>query len=67
MARERKRYKVRGWIPRLEIKVDTFTWSTDEENAKRNVIFRSKYPRWAIVHLEAWEVPPKKSEQQQLF
>ncbi|MDX1608313.1 MAG: hypothetical protein R3251_03835 [Candidatus Spechtbacterales bacterium] len=67
MARQKKRYKVEGWIPRLEVKVDEWTWSTDEENAKRNVRFKKKLPAWSIVYMEAWEVPPKESDQQRLF
>lgn len=70
MTRPKIRWKVGGWIPKLEKKIDTYTWAVSETTARRNVVFKFNLPRWAIDHLEAWESPPKeepKPNQQQLF
>ncbi|OGZ57481.1 MAG: hypothetical protein A2728_02810 [Candidatus Spechtbacteria bacterium RIFCSPHIGHO2_01_FULL_38_11] len=48
---------VKGWLPGLERRVNSFTDAYSRAQAIRNVCQRDKLPFWAPKYLDAYEVP----------
>ena len=59
---QRKTFLVKGWLPGLEKKVDTFTDAHSQAQAVRNICHRDALPSWAPKYLEAYEVPPNPTD-----
>lgn len=58
MAKAKKTFKVRGWLPRLEKSVRGCTDAYSEVQAIRNICIRENLPSWAPKYLNAYEVVP---------
>lgn len=58
MAKPKKTYEVRGWLPELEKSVKGYTDAYSEMQAIRNICVRYNLPSWAPKYLDAHEVKP---------
>lgn len=58
MAKAKKTFKVRGWLPGLEKSVRGYTDAYSEVQAIRNICIRENLPSWASKYLDAHEVKP---------
>jgi hypothetical protein len=58
MAKSKKTYEVRGWLPGLEKTVKGYSDAYSEAQAIRNICIRYNLPSWAPKYLNAYEVKP---------
>ena len=58
LAKPKKTFEVRGWLPGLEKSVQGYTDAYSEAQAIRNVCIRHNLPSWASKYIEAYEVQP---------
>lgn len=58
MAKSKKTFEVRGWLPGLEKRVEAHTDAYSEAQAIRNIRIRENLPSWASKYLNAYEIKP---------